>query len=74
MGRKDELRRVLDEQEEAGMVDGYYIQSGMPGLRWTVWGRLVGVLEYGDKPFMSCERSYTTRALEDELNRVNLLR
>ena len=45
----------------------------MPGRRWTVWGRMVGVEIYGpSEPVMRCERSYSTAELEAVLVRAGL--
>lgn len=38
MSRKDALRARIDALGASGAVTGYYVQGGMPGLRWTLWG------------------------------------
>jgi hypothetical protein len=54
------------------MIEGHYCQGGMPGRRWTVWGRAVGAFEYRTHGLAS-ERSYSTREIEATLSAVGLL-
>lgn len=56
--RKARIRQRLDRLEELGIIRSYMIQSGMPGLRWT--------LEGGSGAIFST-RSYTTSQVEDFL-------
>lgn len=68
MTRRERIRRALDRAQAAGEIGGYYCQGGMPGLRWTVWGTLVGRSIYGPGASpMTCSRTYSTRGLEDVL-------
>lgn len=75
MTRLEEIRAALAKGYELGTIDGHYIQSGMPGRRWTVWGTAVGAFEYpnGGAGSMSCERSYDTRGVESMLRSSRLL-
>jgi hypothetical protein len=36
--RRARLHDRLRALQAAGVVTDWYCQSGMPGLRWTVWG------------------------------------
>lgn len=69
MTRKDRIAAKLDRLENDGRVTFWQLQGGMPGLRWTVAGDVVGEYVYGpDKPLMTCERSMDTREIERMLN------
>jgi hypothetical protein len=72
MTRRDQIHAALARAKARGVVDDYYCQSGMPGLRWTVWGQLIGAYVYGtaDTP---CERSYDTAEIEKVLRFGGLL-
>lgn len=42
MSRADRIRGEIERAHTAGLVDGYYCQRAMPGLRWVVWGSWAG--------------------------------
>lgn len=68
MSRAERIRRALDVAQANGTVTFWQCCGGMPGLRWTVAGRLIGAVVYGpSEPVMTCERSYSTREVEEVL-------
>jgi len=68
MSRKSKIISELQRLEDTGRVTFWQLQGGMPGLRWTVAGNIIGEHVYGSsKPPMTCERSMSTRELESVL-------
>lgn len=63
--RRERIFEALDAAQSVGTIDNYYVQSGMPGLHWVVWGTLVADHVYGAGSRMgTITRVYSTREIE----------